>query len=230
MPLRVHAWPDSRSRAVVFNTEAAYFFLTSHTYRADAIGANDIYCDGAGLQLYIGLRFGRRVRRRHGPDLLREYLLTRTQARVHFVGGSNAAHSGLQERFPAFFTRNEVTIDTRTLEEHHFAERAAVLAARPVDDVLIFLGLARQERFQHRLHEAGFAGSSIGLGAAIDFVSGSKIRAGRAWQAFGLEWLPRLMREPRMLPRVQRSFALFALLGARENQELRGYLFGTPSK
>jgi exopolysaccharide biosynthesis WecB/TagA/CpsF family protein len=86
--------------------------------------------------------------------------------------------------------------------------------------VLIFLGLRRQEAFQTSLHTSGFTGASIGLGAAIDFLSGTKQRAGKTWQKMGLEWLPRMVAEPRMIPRVFRSFGLFALWSNSANRDL----------
>lgn len=226
MPLTDRPWPTPPSRAVVFNTEAAHAFLTAADYRRDALPAGDVYCDGVGLQAYLLLRFGRLVRRRHGPDLLLQYLARREGARILLLGGSPEAHRALRARFPRFFQSNQVEVDDSFLQAAEMERRAAVIAAVGYDDVLIFLGLGRQERMQHLLHAAGFTGSSIGLGAAVDFVSGLKPRAGGAWRALGLEWLPRLVRERRMWPRVVRSASLFLLGGRPENAALRTYLLG----
>lgn len=226
MPLSTDLWPKDGSRAVVFNTEAAWYFLTSEAYRADARGATDVYCDGAGLAAYARLRFGREIQRLHGPDLMAGYLDRARDRHALLLGGSERAHAGLAERHPDFFARNRVDTNSSRLPDASFAAEAATIAARGYDDVLIFLGLGRQERFQRVLHEAGFAGSSVGLGAAIDFLSGTKPRSGRMWQALGLEWLPRLVREPRMLPRVGRSFAIFPHWFDGQNAALEQFLFG----
>lgn len=226
MPLSDRRWPSDRSRAVVFNTEAAHAFLTEPEYRRAATPATDVYCDGVGLQVYALLRFGRLVRRRHGPDVLHDYLVEREHARVLFLGGSSAAHEALRQRFPRFFSSNSVTFDDSAVPDQEMERKAQEIGRAHYDDVLIFLGLGRQERMQHHLHAAGFTGASIGLGAAVDFLSGLKPRAGRGWQRLGLEWMPRLLREHRMWPRVVRSASLF-LLGARqENAQLRSYLLG----
>ncbi len=230
MPLSTEPWPLDGSRAVVFNTEAAWFFLTSADYRRDAAGATHVYCDGAGLALYVRLRFGRPIRRFHGPDLFAHYLAQATGRRVLLLGGSEAAHARLAARYPRFFAENCVTVDASMLPAEHFAARAAEVAAEGHDDVLIFLGLGRQERFQRLLHEAGHRGASVGLGAAIDFLSGTRPRAGPAWRALGLEWLPRLLREPRMWPRVGRSFALFPRLADPANAALAAFLFDQPAE
>ena len=227
MPLSADLWPIDASRAVVFNTEAAWFFLESAEYRAHVAGATHVYCDGAGLVAYAKQRFGRPVARRHGPDVMRRYLLAARGRKVLLLGGSDAAHAGLREQFADFFAGNTVAADTRMLAADDYAAVASEVAAQGHDDVLIFLGLLRQERFQALLHASGHAGASIGLGAAIDFLSGTKPRSGRIWQALGLEWLPRLAREPRMLPRVGRSFALFPRWRDPANAELEFFLFGT---
>jgi N-acetylglucosaminyldiphosphoundecaprenol N-acetyl-beta-D-mannosaminyltransferase len=226
MPLSIEAWPIDRSRAVVFNTEAAWYFLESAAYRSDVRGATHVYCDGAGLAAYAQRRFGRPVARLHGPDVMRGYLQHADGRKVLLFGGSPEAHAGLRAEFPDFFARNAVAADTRMLAAEAYANVAAEVAAGGYDDVLIFLGLLRQERFQALLHAAGHAGASIGLGAAIDFLSGTKPRSGRLWQVLGLEWLPRLAREPRMLPRVGRSFALFPRWRDACNAELESFLFG----
>jgi N-acetylglucosaminyldiphosphoundecaprenol N-acetyl-beta-D-mannosaminyltransferase len=224
MPLSDRNWPSAQSRAVVFNTEAAHEFLTEPDYRRDAMPASDVYCDGVGLQVYVLLRFGRLVRRRHGPDVFHDYLVAREGARVLFLGGSRAAHEALRRRFPGFFLRNSVTCDDSTLLDSEMERKARDIVRAGYDDVPIFLGLRRQERMQHCLHAAGFRGSTIGLGAAVDFLSGLKPRAGRLWQMLGLEWMPRLFRERRMWPRVARSASLFLLVARRENAQLRSYL------
>ena len=228
MPLSTEPWPLDGARAVVFNTEAAWYFLTSPDYRRDVDGTTHVYCDGAGLALYVRLRFGASVRRLHGPDLFAGYLARAAGRRVLLLGGTEAAHIGLAARHPRFFAENAVTVDSRMLPAERFAARAAEVAAEGYDDVLIFLGLGRQERFQRLLHEAGHRGASVGLGAAIDFLSGTKPRSGPLWRALGLEWLPRLLREPRMWPRVGRSLALFPQALAPTNRALAAFLFAQP--
>ncbi|HZZ64904.1 MAG TPA: WecB/TagA/CpsF family glycosyltransferase, partial [Candidatus Baltobacteraceae bacterium] len=65
------------------------------------------------------------------------------------------------------------------------------------------------------LHETG-AGAAIGVGGSFDVISGKVERAPQAWRNMGLEWLYRLVKEPR---RWRRQLALprFVLLIAAEN-------------
>lgn len=80
------------------------------------------------------------------------------------------------------------------------ALNAQLLAANP-DVVLVAMGNPLQEEWILR-HYAGVPASLfIGVGALFDFWSGGKSRAPRAVQAMRLEWLYRLMLEPRRLLR-----------------------------
>lgn len=66
---------------------------------------------------------------------------------------------------------------------------------------ILFLGLGtpKQEKWIFRNKESYEAGISIGVGASFDFVAGTVERAPVWMQKSGLEWLWRLLREPRRL-------------------------------
>jgi len=58
---------------------------------------------------------------------------------------------------------------------------------------------------------------ALGVGAAFDFVAGTKRRAPRAMQQLGLEWLHRLASEPRRLSgRYLRTNSEFVALACRD--------------
>lgn len=75
---------------------------------------------------------------------------------------------------------------------------AAISAARP-DVVLVGLGAPKQELWVHRFHRRIDARVALCVGATIDFLAGEKRRSPRWMQRFGLEWVHRLMSEPRRL-------------------------------
>jgi N-acetylglucosaminyldiphosphoundecaprenol N-acetyl-beta-D-mannosaminyltransferase len=77
---------------------------------------------------------------------------------------------------------------------------AQVRAARP-DLVLVALGSPKQERFIHRRARQLAPAVCIGVGATLDFLAGTVRRAPRWMSRAGLEWLFRLVQEPRRLAR-----------------------------
>jgi N-acetylglucosaminyldiphosphoundecaprenol N-acetyl-beta-D-mannosaminyltransferase len=89
---------------------------------------------------------------------------------------------------------------------------------------LLFVGLGcpKQERWMHE-HRDRLPIVTIGVGAAFDFLAGSKRQAPRVLQRVGLEWAFRLVSEPRRLwrrylrqnPRFVALFAAQLLRGDR---------------
>jgi N-acetylglucosaminyldiphosphoundecaprenol N-acetyl-beta-D-mannosaminyltransferase len=75
---------------------------------------------------------------------------------------------------------------------------ARVNAARP-HLVLAALGSPKQELWVHRCGEQIRPAVYLGIGASLDFLTGKVKRAPRWMQAASLEWLYRLLSEPRRL-------------------------------
>jgi N-acetylglucosaminyldiphosphoundecaprenol N-acetyl-beta-D-mannosaminyltransferase len=84
------------------------------------------------------------------------------------------------------------------------------------DLILVALGAPKQELWIHEVAEALRPAVLLGVGASIDFLAGTARRAPRWISAAGLEWLYRLVHEPRRLWRrylVQDPAFLGILLG-----------------
>ena len=87
------------------------------------------------------------------------------------------------------------------------------------DLLLVCIGAPRQEKWMAAHRGKLNAGFMAGLGGALDVFSGEVRRAPKAWQKLGLEWLYRLIREPRRIGRMLRlPLFVCAVIG----QRLRG--------
>lgn len=75
---------------------------------------------------------------------------------------------------------------------------SALLAARP-DLVLVAFGSPKQERVIHKLRHHLPQAWWIGIGISLSFIAGHVRRAPPLVQALGLEWVHRLVQEPRRL-------------------------------
>ena len=83
------------------------------------------------------------------------------------------------------------------------------------DLVLVCLGAPKQELWM-RAHAAELdAGVMIGLGGSLDVFAGTVQRAPERWQRLGLEWLYRLLKEPRRIGRMIR-LPLILLLAVKQ--------------
>ena len=74
-------------------------------------------------------------------------------------------------------------------------------AAAP-DLLLVCLGAPKQERWMHDKAPRLKVGLMIGAGGSMDVFAGTVERAPEAWQRAGLEWLYRLLKEPRRIGRM----------------------------
>lgn len=65
--------------------------------------------------------------------------------------------------------------------------------------VLVALGCPKQELFMHRWEKKLAPAVSLGIGATLDFLAGTAMRAPKWMSDAGFEWAFRLVREPRRL-------------------------------
>lgn len=88
-----------------------------------------------------------------------------------------------------------IDIDNR-VENQRIA--ATIQETRP-DLVLVALGSPKQELFIHQIAQSMNSVVFLGVGASLDFMAGSVKRAPAWMSRAGLEWLHRLVHEPRRL-------------------------------
>jgi len=91
----------------------------------------------------------------------------------------------------------------------------AIRAAKP-DLLLVCLGAPRQEEFMARYQGTLNVGLMAGLGGTLDVLAGEVTRAPKGWKKLGLEWLYRLLKDPRRAKRMLKlPLFLFAVIGER---------------
>lgn len=92
---------------------------------------------------------------------------------------------------------------------------AAVNEAQP-DLLLVCLGAPKQELWMQRNQSALQVGLMAGLGGSLDVFAGNVKRAPKLFQKLGLEWLYRLLREPKRIGRMMKlPKFLFACIGKK---------------
>ena len=94
----------------------------------------------------------------------------------------------------------------------------AINAASP-DLLIVGLGAPKQERWMTARRSSLRVGLMAGLGGALDGYAGTFQRAPQKWRDANLEWLYRLIKEPK---RIRRQIRLPLFLLAVVGQRLRG--------
>ncbi|MCC6803525.1 MAG: WecB/TagA/CpsF family glycosyltransferase [Anaerolineae bacterium] len=117
----------------------------------------------------------------------------------YFLGGMPGVAenliAALQERFPALKVSGSFAPAVNTAAEADADLVARINAAKP-DIVWVGLGSPKQDLWMCQYRPLLDASVLVGVGAAFDFIAGTKRQAPHWMQRSGLEWLFRLLTEP----------------------------------
>jgi N-acetylglucosaminyldiphosphoundecaprenol N-acetyl-beta-D-mannosaminyltransferase len=190
--------------------------------------------DGMPLVWLCRLAGHPRTTRVYGPDLVLAVCAASVARgwRHYFFGGgpgvAQALAERLQERFAGLQVAGTLTPpfgDSSAAEDEANVRR---LNESSADIIWVGLGTGRQEKWMAEHRPQLEAPVLISVGAAFDFLSGSKPQAPRWLQRSGLEWLFRLASEPgRLWPRY-REYPLFLILLAAQRAGLRQFRVDEP--
>lgn len=158
-----------------------------------------------------------------GPDLMPAVIARSQQFGYrHFLYGSNESTlasltAQLLARFPAAIVVGSYSPPYRDLTASEERDVISRLNAAKPDIIWVGLGAPKQDRWMATYRDQLDAPVLIGVGAAFDFLAGTVRRAPRFVQRSGLEWVYRIVQEPRRLwKRYLYSNFRFALLLLKE--------------
>jgi N-acetylglucosaminyldiphosphoundecaprenol N-acetyl-beta-D-mannosaminyltransferase len=185
--------------------------------------------DGMGIVWLLRLLGHSQVRRVYGPDLLLATceLSLRRGYRHFFYGGAPGVaqelSARLAKRFPGLRVAGHYTPPFHELSAEEDREVVATINAAAADIVWVGISTPKQERWMSAHVGRVTAPVLIGVGAAFDFLSGRKRQAPRWIQRSGLEWLFRLLSEPRRLWRRYIQYPWFVALVLAQALRLKRY-------
>ncbi len=156
--------------------------------------------------VWVGRAQGfRDMRRVYGPDLmLRICELSAPRGFTHFLYGgapgvAEQLKGELERRFPGLRIVGTYTPPFRPLNSEEEAALVKLVGQARPDILWVGLSTPKQEKFMAQYAERLAATLFFGVGAAFDFHTGRVRQAPRWMQRSGLEWLFRLISEPRRL-------------------------------
>jgi N-acetylglucosaminyldiphosphoundecaprenol N-acetyl-beta-D-mannosaminyltransferase len=190
----------------ITNTESMYHALRIPDHLRYIKGANFSLCDGIG-SVIAGLAWGHRIPRRNGPILMLkacEYGVSRGW-RHFFYGGNEGVADLMAEKltakYPGLNTAGTYCPPFRPLTSKEEEEIVGLINDSKPDIVWVGLGLLKQERWVANHLDKVHAPWMVGVGAAFDYHAGT-VKWAPAWiQAIGMEWLFRLILQPRLRAR-----------------------------
>lgn len=210
-----HASNSAGGYVCLCNVHVLTHALHDHGFRRVLSAAAIRFPDGAPVAWLLRRTGHTHARRIGGPDLLPR-VVDRGQdvALRHFLVGSTSANLERLSRAMVARSPRALVIGAHAppyVDEPEIEDAVveSVAAAR-AQIVWVGLGAPKQELWMARAAPLLPNVTFVGVGAAFDFLGGTKSRAPLGMQKLGLEWLHRLGSEPRRLAsRYARSNAEF---------------------
>ena len=187
--------------ANVHKTETAHEDASYQKIQNNAVMALP---DGGPLSQYSRKQGFSEARRVTGPDLMKEVLAISAEKgwRHYFYGSTQETLDLLREKletsYPDAIVAGMYSPPFRELTPQEDAEVVEQINAAKPDFVWVGLGAPKQERWM-AAHEDRVQALMIGVGAAFDYEAGNIKRAPQWMQKHNLEWLYRLIQDPKRL-------------------------------
>ena len=160
--------------------------------------------DGSPLSSYSRENGKTTAKRVTGPDLMRELLIRSGENGFsHFFYGStedtlNKLREKIEERYPGAKIAGMISPPFRELTPEEDEAYVKQINDAAPDFLWVGLGAPKQEIWM-AAHRGRINALMLGVGAAFDFESGNIKRAPKWMQNMKLEWLYRMMQDPKRL-------------------------------
>ena len=178
--------------------------------------------DGSPLALVQRLRGYRSAEQVAGPDLMPAlWKATEHTAYSHYFYGSTpetieALQKNLGSRYPELKIAGMEAPPFRPLTEEEDRQAVERINASGADFVWVGLGAPKQEKWMYE-HRGRIHGVMFGVGAGFDFHAGTVKRAPDWMRRHYLEWLYRLVQDPKRLwKRYVQTNGKFLLLSVKD--------------
>ena len=162
-----------------------------------------VYCDSRILSR-LGRMCGVKLDVITGSDLTAALVARASEQhlKVAIIGPSAADCDTLAERFPGLEIASYTPPMGFSRSEAEVVKCVDFVRTASADLVFLAVGMPQQEKLAQRLSECGdVTGIGLCIGASIDFLTEKQRRAPQWVQRFGLEWLHRLLSDPKRLAR-----------------------------
>lgn len=188
----------------VSNVHTTVMSYENKGYRAIQNGAAMALPDGAPLSKYSRIKGFRDAQRVTGPDLMVElFKISHQKGYRHFFYGStqqtlDAMKAALDRDYPEMVVAGMYAPPFRQLTEEEDREVIELINNAKPDFIWVGLGAPKQEEWMYA-HKGKLNAAAIGVGAGFDYLAGYIKRAPRIMQVLCMEWLYRLVQDPRRL-------------------------------
>lgn len=216
----IFSWSLEKSSKAIFLTNVhSVINAKFDPYLKDIFNKADLSLPDGRPLTWISFLCGNGLKNRiNGPDLM-IYLLEKcnqNNLKVYFYGSTQKVIDLISLKIKEQYKNIDFMAESppfRKLTEEEKKLKINEINAYKPNILFVGLGNPKQEKWIHK-NKGEINSPMIGVGAAFDFYSGYKKRAPKVMQRFGLEWLFRLINEPkRLFKRYMVTNTFFILFG-----------------
>ena len=196
---------DLRGKYIcVSNVHTTVMSYENEEYRKIQNGAAMALPDGAPLSSYSRRKGYKQAQRVTGPDLMLElFAISKEKGYRHYFYGATeetlqSMKEVLERDYPGIQIAGMYAPPFRALTPQEDSQIVAKINEARPDFIWIGLGAPKQEEWMYQ-HMGQLQGVLIGVGAGFDYLAGYIKRAPRWMQRMSLEWLYRLLQDPKRL-------------------------------
>lgn len=196
---------DLRGKYIcVSNVHTTVMSYENKEYRKIQNSAAMALPDGAPLSSYSRRKGYKQAQRVTGPDLMLElFAISKEKGYRHYFYGATeetlqSMKEVLERDYPGIQIAGMYAPPFRALTPQEDAQIVAKINEARPDFIWIGLGAPKQEEWMYQ-HMGQLQGVLIGVGAGFDYLAGYIKRAPRWMQRMSLEWLYRLLQDPKRL-------------------------------
>ena len=161
--------------------------------------------DGMPVVWLGKVKKNRNVKRVYGPDLMLKVceISQKKGYRNYFYGSTNSVleklTGNLKQKFPDLIISGVFSPPFGVMSAEEDEKNIQMINDSNSDILCVGLGSPKQDLWMHKHKDKINVPVMIGVGAAFDFISGTKKQAPKFVQRIGFEWLFRLICEPKRL-------------------------------
>ncbi len=202
------------SRIATVNPEFLVAAHRSENFRKNLESTDLNVCDGVGISIMGRLVLNTKIVRIPGVEVAEMVckICAENGKSLFFLGGFGVAEQAAQEmkrKFPALKIAGTLDGNKDTFEEVRKASPDAILVA--------FGAPAQEEWLEKNGAKIPSLRLGVGVGGTFDFWAGKVRRAPKIVRSVGLEWLWRLIQEPRKrAKRIWNAVVVFPILAMKE--------------
>ena len=216
-------WGEQQKMIVTVNPEFLVLAKNNQHFLKILQTADLATCDGFGLKV-AGLLLGNLiVPRVTGADLSLE-LLQHKDCKLFLLGSTDDVLEELNKKFVQHnivdYCGGGIMNDAHQLPQQE--EIIEKIKNSGANLLLVAFGQVKQEVWlKNNLHLLPNIKVAIGVGGTFDFLSGKIRRAPKLIRQIGLEWLYRLIQEPKRIVRIWNATIIFSLIVIKE--KIKGF-------